>query len=462
PWSPVSFLASDGRIHATTLTSNQNTPQHEAYTYDPTGKLTSLSSSGYSTFTVAYDYDAAERLLARRPVGGLPVTMTYAYNANDWLTQIRAADANGSLLQLDYSYDAVGNITQILSSRDGAIAYTYDALDRLTGVSSPGVTASYAYDAAGNRTAAAGLTYTYDAGGRLVGRSDGASYTYDAAGSLATRTENGQTTGFTWDGRNLLTRIDYPDGTYSAYEYDGLGRRVSKRLPDGTVRHYVYRDLLLMQELDAAGQVVAAYTYDGLDRPISMWRNGQTYTYILDHLGTVLALVDASGALAATYQYDPWGHVIASTGTLENPFRFTGREYDAESGLYYYRARYYDARDGRFISRDPIGIEDGLNLYAYVGNNPVMFKDPTGNQASESINRGIQNAKDLYDKLDELRTFDVGDTKIKCGGSGISGETTFKGIKIDWSIGKGPLSPAPFTPGFGSEGDFMIGIGAEF
>ena len=173
-------------------------------------------------------------------------------------------------------------------------------------------------------------------------------------------------------------RIDYANGTYSAYRYDASGRRISRRLPDGTLIYYAYVGANLAQELDSSGAVIASYTYDGLDQPISMWRNGQTYYYLLDHLGSVLGLTDADGNVVATYRYDPWGNVISSTGTLTNPLRFTAREYDQESGLYFYRARYYDPQVGRFISRDPIGLMGGLNLYAYARNNPVMRVDPRG------------------------------------------------------------------------------------
>jgi RHS repeat-associated protein len=378
PWSAAFALPGDGRVSNVSVTSNGNAPQSEAYDYDLTGRLTTLSSSGYSSYTVAYTYDAASRLLGRTPLAGLPLTATYDYDDADRLTDLTLSGPGGVLHDEQYSYDAVGNVTGIVSSRDGVISYTYDDLNRLTGVTSPGFSDSYTYDAAGNRLTAGGASYTYDAGGRLISSSDGITYGYDAAGNLISKTQGGQATSYTWDGQNRLTHIDYPDGTHSAYAYDDFGRRISKRLPDGSTIYYVYDGLNLAQELDGTGAVVASYTYDGLDRPVTMWRDGQTYTYLLDRLGSVLGLVDASGVLIASYRYDPWGNVISSTGTLPNPLRFTSREYDEESGLYYYRARYYDAGIGRFISRDPIGVTGGLNLYAYVHDNPVNLSDPKG------------------------------------------------------------------------------------
>jgi RHS repeat-associated protein len=378
PWSPSFLLPGNARLSDMRLASNGNRTQIERYSYDAIGQLRQLQSSGYTTYTLAYSYDAAGQLIRRAPIQGVPLNTIYRHDAAGQLTEMAISRAVGSLLNEGYSYDAAGNLTRLVSSRDGTTTYSYDVLNRLTGASGPGLSTSYGYDAAGNRTSANGMTYSYDAGGRLISASDGTSYDYDAAGNLASRTKGGQRTTFTWDGQGRLIRINNPNNTFSAYAYDDWGRRISKRLPDGTTIYYVYRGLLLMQELDSGGGILASYTYDGLDRPVSMWRGGQSYYYLLDRLGSIVGLTNAGGTVVATYRYDPWGNLLSSTGSLANPFRFTGREYDIESGLYFYRARYYDSQVGRFISRDPIGIEGGVNLYAYVNNNPTNFIDSTG------------------------------------------------------------------------------------
>jgi len=89
-------------------------------------------------------------------------------------------------------------------------------------------------------------------------------------------------------------------------------------------------------------------------------------------------LTNASGTAAATYAYDAFGNLLATTGTLANPFRYTGREFDAETGLHFYRARYYDSTLGRFISSDPIEFNGGANFYVYTGNRPLIRIDPSG------------------------------------------------------------------------------------
>jgi RHS repeat-associated protein len=109
-----------------------------------------------------------------------------------------------------------------------------------------------------------------------------------------------------------------------------------------------------------------------------MVRSGASYYYHDDHLGNIRVLTDANENIVATYQYDAFGTIIQETGSVNNPYRFTGREWDVESGLYYYRARYYDAVFGRFMQKDPEGLKEGINLYSYVGNNHINFKDPTG------------------------------------------------------------------------------------
>ena len=382
PWLPI---PGDGRMSGLRLVSNNNQPQEEAFNYNPAGYLTELSTDGYSDFSVAFSYDNANRLLSRTLNSSIAITNTFAHDAANRLTNMAVAGPNGSLLDLSYSYDSAGYILNLDSSLAGNIAYTYDELNRLISVNIPGTNAAYSYDAAGNRLSAGSTNFTYDAAGRLISSSDAVSYNYDAAGNLSGKTVAGQTTNYTWDGQNRLSRIDFPDGSFSAYRYDDFGRRISKLRPDGASRYYIYFGDMLAQELDESGNVIASYTYEGLDRPISMWRDGHTYYYLLDHLGSALGLVDGSGTITATYQYDPWGVLVSSTGNIENPLRFTAREYDEESGLYYVRARYYDPAAGRFISRDPLGIDAGLNLYAYVFNNPVSLIDPSGTQVVNVI-----------------------------------------------------------------------------
>jgi len=114
-----------------------------------------------------------------------------------------------------------------------------------------------------------------------------------------------------------------------------------------------------------------------MGEPLAELRSANSF-YESDGLGTVTSLSNSAGALANTYGYDSFGNATSSTGTVVNPFRYTGREFDSDTGLYYYRARYYDPQTGRFLSEDPVGFEAGANFYAYVLGNPVNWTDPAG------------------------------------------------------------------------------------
>jgi RHS repeat-associated protein len=139
-----------------------------------------------------------------------------------------------------------------------------------------------------------------------------------------------------------------------------------------------------------------------------MARGGSTFFYHQDGLGTVTELTDSAGVTAKSYAYDAWGNQIETTGTVENPYTYTGRELDAETGLYYYRARYYDPQIGRFLQKDPIGFKDALNLYLYVRANPASLVDPTG-LTIEDIRNMTNLAKQLYSDLRVPDEVDVAD-----------------------------------------------------
>ena len=135
-----------------------------------------------------------------------------------------------------------------------------------------------------------------------------------------------------------------------------------------------------MLEYDGANVLQARYTHGpGIDEPIAVTKGGATYFYHQDGLGTVTDLTDSTGATAKSYSYDAYGNILESPGTIEQPYTYTGRELDSESGLYYYRARYYDPTSGRFLQKDPIGfLGKDVNLYRYADNDPVDLGDPGG------------------------------------------------------------------------------------
>jgi RHS repeat-associated protein len=120
-------------------------------------------------------------------------------------------------------------------------------------------------------------------------------------------------------------------------------------------------------------------------------RSATTSFYEADGLGTVTSLSNTSGAPAQTYRFDSFGKQTASNGSLTNPFQYTGREFDPETSLYYYRARYYDPSSGRFLSEDQVGNDEGVNLYGYVNDSPINSTDPTGFYALKGFSVQQQN-----------------------------------------------------------------------
>jgi len=167
---------------------------------------------------------------------------------------------------------------------------------------------------------------------------------------LTSRTDVSGTTTYTWDYDNRLLSVTLPGGTIVSFKYDPFGRRIQKASAQGTI-NYVYDGGNIVEEVDSGGAVIARYTQgEGTDEPLAMVRAGAIYYYQADGLGSITSLTDAAGVLAASYTYDSFGNLTASTGSVANPFRYTAREFDAETGLYYYRTRYYDATIGRFLS----------------------------------------------------------------------------------------------------------------
>jgi RHS repeat-associated protein len=207
-----------------------------------------------------------------------------------------------------------------------------------------------------------------------------ASYTYDYNGNTLTKVVGSNTTSYTWDYENRLIQVTLPGSGGSVYfKYDSLGRRIYKSSLGGT-SVYAYDGDNLIEETNSSGTAVARYAHAlNIDQPLALLRSSATSYYNADGLGSITSLANGSGSPTQTYTYDSFGKVTASSGSVVNPFQYGGREFDAETALYYYRARYYDANAGKFLSEDPSGFWGGdANLYRYVQNNPIVFSDPIG------------------------------------------------------------------------------------
>ena len=201
----------------------------------------------------------------------------------------------------------------------------------------------------------------------------------DCNGNTQTKVVGTNTTSYAWDFENRLSSVTLPgSGGTVTFAYDPFGRRI-KKVTSTTTSIFGYDGDNLVEETNSSGAVVARYEgTQNIDEPLAMLRSGATSYYHADGLGSITSLSSSAGAIANTYTYDSFGKLTASTGSLVNPFQYTARESDTETGLYYYRPRYYDPSAGRFLGEDPWGFDAGPNFYRYVRNSPISFNDPFG------------------------------------------------------------------------------------
>lgn len=392
------------------------------YDYDKLGRRALVTYHDGST--VESKYDSGNRQVAM--VDSSSGTISWAYDLLDRITEVKSAEG-----VVSYGYDLIGRRVSMTADTQPTMHYEYDGADRLVRQWMGEESVELSYDAVGrvistilpNQVRSA---YVYNAGGDLAGLAwtlggealGDLGYGYDRRGLLVAQTgtfapktlpsastggnsfddnnrqtaynnvpleydangnllSDGQRT-FEWNARNELIRITVGTEIVASYRYDGLGRRVGRSEAGETVV-YLYDGSNVVQEL-SGGVKNSIFTGLGIDQRFAR-SNGADRTYFLtDHLGSTRALTDGTGRLVEQYDHDPYGG-SAVEGIADNPYQFTGRERDS-SGLYYYRARYYHPGMGRFISEDPIGLNGGLNTYAYVLGNPVSFTDPYGHQTT--------------------------------------------------------------------------------
>jgi RHS repeat-associated protein len=217
------------------------------------------------------------------------------------------------------------------------------------------------------------------------------SFTYDANGNTATKVISGQTTSYTWDYENKLTRIDYPNGSSNIFTTNADGVRMTANDSGGN-RRFIYDGTSIVGEQDiGSGNLIAVYDHGngGLVRQVR--GTGASY-YQYDGLGSTRQLTDANQAVTDAVSYDAWGNVLSSSGATVNAFKYVGRlgyYADNDNGLMLLGARYYGSGVGRFWSVDPIGLASGeLNPYVYCLNDPINHTDPFGLQTSQNTPPG--------------------------------------------------------------------------
>jgi RHS repeat-associated protein len=289
---------------------------------------------------------------------------------------VHNAGAN-TLVGNQYTYNDANNINSWINA-SGNHTYGYDLVDRLTSATnSAQPNENYSYDSVGNRTSSnLSGSYSYQPFNKLIS-SVNASYIYDNNGNMLSKSDFSGITTFTWNEENQLTQVALPTGLTVNYKYDGLGRRIQRTTTAGTSERYVYDGQDVLLDLNADWSVATTYLNDlGIDNKLRQTNTiiGVSY-YLIDHLRSNAALTDANGSIVEQLSYDSFGN---SGGSGRTRYDYTGRERDPNSGLMFYRARWFDPQVGRFISEDPIGFGGGMDWYDYVGGNPLRWVDPTG------------------------------------------------------------------------------------
>ena len=386
----VEYVRSDGGA-VTSMTSVAGTT---AYSLDAAGRRTRLAMP-----SAAFDFGYCEwngRLAAVTNASGFVVQ--YTHDIMDRVTNISWRTASGATLGgFAYEYDALGRITSRSHtlgdpsqpsspmSQSSQKTYAYDDFDR---VASDGDVA-YTYDAAGNRMTRTEdgdtIMYTLGVGDRLASWTGGA-YTHDTAGNVTRIERDGRPTlDLAWNSQYQLVSVATNGAFAERYAYDALGRRVSTTTREGTTRHVYDGNWQCIADINANGSVVASYTWgEGIDKLLTVTVGGATYYALTDIQGTVWGYVDSQNNVVARWQYDAWGNVVdeevapSAAPLARLRYRFQGREWSAATGLINFRMRWYDAETGRWLSKDPIRLNGGLNLYAFCGDDPENRKDPWG------------------------------------------------------------------------------------
>ncbi|MGH3443218.1 MAG: RHS repeat-associated core domain-containing protein [Nitriliruptorales bacterium] len=348
-------------------------------TYDDSDRLTSIAASRGTTTLYRFEYDYT------KPSSGNPDTAlryrvtdeqgsvtAYTYDALNRLTNARTTGAGGSLLrEYTYDYDGSGNRTR-QQVTVGAVVQ----VDNLT------------YNAANQLIEFNGEHLSYDGRGNLTGSDLGAEFVYNAANqtmSIDPRPGTGVKAKFEYRGTGQSERIaagtvNEEAGTGSDVCVPGFSCLVD---PSRTVADSTFLYSLLGITRESAGGIVNGYYTRDLNGGLLAARlPAQRLFYLHDGLGSVVAVTDVTGTTVAEYDYDPFGNTILETGpqAAANPWRFTGAYLDP-TGLYKIGERYYDPLLGRWTQQDPIiNLLDprNWNRYAYVGNDPINYRDPSG------------------------------------------------------------------------------------
>ncbi|ATQ74208.1 hypothetical protein CR152_06615 [Massilia violaceinigra] len=302
-----------------------------------------------------------------------------------------------------YVYDHTGRLTRSSDDQNGEKRFLYDPLGQILQASGR-IDEYFSFDPAGN-ILDTNLHSPNKAPGNRISSFKGQSYAYDAYGNVQSRVGSGDRMELLWNGLNELVEAECNNNgvlSHTSFEYDALGRRTRKHDQFGCTE-FLWDGNLLAQS--RRGGRVSLFLFEpNTYFPMATIQDGEVFWYECDQIGTPIVLLDNAGRAVWDADYAVWGKQIAkrngTDGTIatsyaresnriEQPFRFQGQQFDAETGLHYNRFRYYDPWCGRFISPDPIGLAGGTNVYAYAPN-PFSWSDPLGLKSTAKLRQGMK------------------------------------------------------------------------
>jgi len=420
-----------GKVVARTFTARN---QLATVSFDGTNVVNPISyDNGMRRTTMAYNNGRADTIGYGTRLDNLPVskstdgsTTNFAYG---WDANKRKTGENDSIVTNNvqtFGYDFEDRLTSFNRSSVYTQAWTLTTVGDWSAFNDNGSSTSRTHNSVHELTAIGATALTYDTKGNL------------------TTNSNAQT--YAWDFENRLTSTVVPTGSTigtvgtHSYKYDALGRRVSKTVAGTTTTVYVSDGLQEIAEYANGGAANAPqiqYVFGSyIDEPLMMISGSNKYYYHSNNLYSVAALTDSGGSVVERYRYDPYGKVtilaadgvtLRTASSYGNPWTFTGRRSDGETGLMFYRARYYSAELGRFIGRDPIGyMGSPWNLYEYVNAKPNFAADPLGlGDLEDCIKRCLE--KDYYDTGAVLGDFQA--CRDACQGTKVDPDKSYSPIR---------------------------------
>jgi len=404
--STFSYDALDRLVHAAYPDATVD------YTYDAASRLTQLTDTQGGN--IQRTFDNANRLLNETTPAG---SVSYSYNNANQRTSMVADNRPA----VNYSYDSAGRLQSIAQSGE-VFGYSYDDLSRMIRMTRPnGIRTEYGYDNAGrlNRLehldgldqAVEKFLYSYNADSEIetitslfapqllansraaspadaanrIGQFGNVSYAFNFEGQTVSKTDPGGVTNYNWDVRGRLTGVGLPSGQNITYSYDALGRRLS-RSSGGQTTQFVHDGQDVVRDKNSDTTAVEYVNGAGIDNKLRQAGGNGSLYFLQDLLGSTAALTNVAGGVVERAQYEAFGKTAGSSFTR---YGFTGRELENSTGLMFYRARWYDSNQGRFLTEDPSGMSDGANLYHYVINSPLVYRDPLGLVALANLGRAV-------------------------------------------------------------------------